>query len=137
MAFNGSGTFNRVYNWVTDKNNLVKITASRMDGEDDGFATGLSTTICKDGQSTTTAAIPFAVGINLSDGLVGTPSAKFINDTDTGLYSVAANTLGISAGGAKVFEFTTATASTAGALVVAGMIGGPGTAARVYKNSNT
>lgn len=58
MPFNGSGTFNRVYNWVTDKNNSINITASRVDTEDTGFATGLSNTICKDGQSTPTANLP-------------------------------------------------------------------------------
>jgi hypothetical protein len=58
MAFNGSGTFNRIYNWVTDKANGFKITASRMDGEFDGIATGLSQCITKDGQTTITANIP-------------------------------------------------------------------------------
>lgn len=59
MAFNGSGTFVRVHNWVTDKNNSIPITASRADAEDDGIATGLSTCIAKDGQTTVTANIPF------------------------------------------------------------------------------
>jgi hypothetical protein len=58
MAFNGTGTFNRIYNWVTDKTNSVPITASRMDAEMDGMATGLSTCITKDGQTTITANIP-------------------------------------------------------------------------------
>ena len=58
MAFNGSGTFNRIYNWVTDKANGFKITASRMDGEFDGMATGLSNCITKDGQTTISANIP-------------------------------------------------------------------------------
>ena len=58
MAFNGSGTFNRVYNWTNDKNAGVKILASRHDTEDDGFATGLSTCITKDGQTTVTANLP-------------------------------------------------------------------------------
>jgi hypothetical protein len=60
MAFNGTGTFTRLYNWVNDKANGFKITASRMDGEFDGIATGLSTCITKDGQTTITANIPFA-----------------------------------------------------------------------------
>ena len=60
MAFNGSGTFNRIYNWVNDKANGIKITASRMDGEFDGIATGLSSCITKDGQTTITANIPFS-----------------------------------------------------------------------------
>ena len=60
MAFNGSGTFTRIYNWVVDKANGINITASRMDTEFDGIATGLSTCITKDGQTTLTANIPFA-----------------------------------------------------------------------------
>lgn len=58
MAFNGSGTFNRLYNWVTDRDAGTKILASRMDGEMDGFATGLSNALCKDGQQTATANQP-------------------------------------------------------------------------------
>jgi hypothetical protein len=58
MAFNGTGTFVRIYNWVTDKINAVPITASRMDAEMDGMATGLSNCITKDGQTTVTANIP-------------------------------------------------------------------------------
>jgi hypothetical protein len=59
MPFNGAGVFTRVYNWVTDRNGGIKILASRMDQEMDGFATGLSNTITRDGQSTVTQDIPF------------------------------------------------------------------------------
>jgi len=59
MAFNGTGTFSRLYNWVTDKVNAIPITASRFDAELDGMATGLSQCITKDGQTTITANIPF------------------------------------------------------------------------------
>jgi hypothetical protein len=58
MPFNGSGTFTRVYDWTTDRDNNVKIRADRFDTEDDGYATGLSNTICRNGQSTITANIP-------------------------------------------------------------------------------
>lgn len=58
MAFNGSGVFVRLYNWVNDRNNGIKIQATRMDNEMDGMATGLSTCMTKDGQSTPTANIP-------------------------------------------------------------------------------
>lgn len=34
--------YTRIYNWVTDRNNGVPITASRMDGEFDGVATALN-----------------------------------------------------------------------------------------------
>ena len=59
MAFNESGTFNRIYNWTADDGNGINIEASRMDTEDDGFATGLSNCITKDGRTTITANIPF------------------------------------------------------------------------------
>lgn len=58
-GYNGSGTFVRTHNWTSDKNAGIKIDSARMDAEDDGFATGLSTAITKDGQTTITANIPF------------------------------------------------------------------------------
>jgi hypothetical protein len=58
MAFNGSGTFSRLYSWIQDAANLIKISSTRMDAETDGIATGLSTCITKDGQTTVTANIP-------------------------------------------------------------------------------
>lgn len=60
MAFNGAGVFARLYNWITDRDNAVKINATRMDAEMDGFATGLSTCITKDGQTTITANLPMS-----------------------------------------------------------------------------
>lgn len=61
--FNGSGTFQLDFNWPNDAANSVPITASRVQAEDQNIADGLSTCITRDGQSTTTAAIPFAQGI--------------------------------------------------------------------------
>lgn len=59
MAFNGSGTFVRIHNWLQDRSNGIKVRADRMDAEDDGFAAGLSNCIARDGQSTISADIPF------------------------------------------------------------------------------
>ncbi|OSM06981.1 hypothetical protein [Magnetofaba australis] len=73
MAFNGSGLFNRLYSWTQDAANNVKISASRMDAEMDGFATGLTSCITKNGESTTTSRIPFAEGITI-------PSNKGVHD---------------------------------------------------------
>lgn len=60
MAFNGAGVFVRLYNWVNDAAANIKIRADRMDNEMNGFATGLSTCITKDGQTTITANLPMA-----------------------------------------------------------------------------
>ena len=71
MAYNGStGLFSRIYSWVADRDAGVKIRADRMDAEDDGFATGLSTAVCKDGQTTATANLPMGgfKHTNVADG---------------------------------------------------------------------
>lgn len=54
-AFNGSGVFVRSYNWTQDAANSIDITASRMDTEDTGFASGLSLCVTRDGQGAMTA----------------------------------------------------------------------------------
>lgn len=59
-AFDGTGTFNRLYNWQSDKASSIPVTASRMDAEMDGFATGLSTCVTKDGQTTITGNLPMS-----------------------------------------------------------------------------
>lgn len=49
MPFDSNGQFIRVHNWTEDKSNNIPITASRMDAEDNGFATGLSQTLLRNG----------------------------------------------------------------------------------------
>jgi hypothetical protein len=58
MPFNGSGTFTRLYSWVQDAANSIDILSTRMDNEDNGFATALSDCVTRDGQSPFTANIP-------------------------------------------------------------------------------
>jgi len=60
MSFNGSGSFVRLYSWVNDAAANIKIRADRFDNELNGMATGLSTCITKDGQTTVTANLPMA-----------------------------------------------------------------------------
>lgn len=57
MAFNGSGTFLRVRNWVADAASGTKIRADYHDAEDDNLAGGLSNCLTKDGQTTPTGPI--------------------------------------------------------------------------------
>lgn len=75
MAFDGSGTYNRVHNWVTDRNDGLTIQASRLDEEADDIATALTNCLTKDGQSTPTANITFG-------GFRGTNFGDATNDTD-------------------------------------------------------
>lgn len=101
MSYNGSGLFTNPFNWNNDKTNAVKITASRMQTQDDGIATGLSTAICKDGQQTCTALIPFAVGISIPAGTTSAPGCAVIADLTTGMYQSTAGALDFSCSGAR------------------------------------
>lgn len=58
MPFNGSGTFTRSYSWQQDAAANINITDSRMDGEFDNIATGLTNCLTKDGQSTPSSNLP-------------------------------------------------------------------------------
>jgi len=51
MAFDGNGTFNRLYDWTDDAANAVNISSTKMDAEQDGIATALSAVLVKDGQA--------------------------------------------------------------------------------------
>lgn len=110
MAFNGSGTFERIYNWVNDKANGYKITASRMDGEFDGIATGLSQCITKDGQTTISANIPMA---NYKFTGLGNGSARndsiALGQVQDGTYTY----LGTTSGSADAYTLTPSPSITA------------------------
>ena len=102
MAFSG-GTFSRTFDCTTDRDNGVKILASKFDTELDGMATGLSTTILKDGTQTCTAAIPFAQGITIADNktiTLGTNSDVTIqyDETTNDSLEIAANVEGAALG---------------------------------------
>lgn len=61
MPFNGGtpNVFQRVYSWAVDKTNGIPVTASRVDTEDDGFATGLSLALLRDGSQQVSANMPW------------------------------------------------------------------------------
>lgn len=86
MAFNGNGVFNRLYSWVADRNANIKIQAARTDAEFDGIADGLSQCITRDGQTTTTATIPFAQGIRVWASAPPSPQSGDLWMDDSGLW---------------------------------------------------
>lgn len=92
MAFNGSGVFQRLYNWVNDAAAGINISSTRMDAEMDGMATGLSNCITKDGQTTITANIPMATYkfTGLGQGTVRTDSVRLDQVQDGKLNWVSA-----------------------------------------------
>lgn len=122
MSFNGTGSFVRIYDWSTDRDGGVKILAERMDTEDDGFATGLSLTICRDGQSTTTARIPFNLGVTLPAGTVSAPGWNVSGDSNTGWYAPGADNIAATCGGTNILDVTTTGVAITGTLSVSGTI---------------
>lgn len=127
MSFNGAGQFIRLYNWQNDAANGLDILAPRMDAEMDGFATGLSNCITRDGQSPPTAAINWG-GQNLLN--VGTLTVATLNITGNEAVSGNVNatnatltgTLGV-AGATTLAVVTMASASITGNATVGGTLG--------------
>lgn len=85
MAYDGNGTFVRLHNWTQDAANNIDINSGEMDGEDNGFASGLTNAVTRDGQGK--MAVDFLPAtdntLNLGTSLVrwksinGTPVAQF------------------------------------------------------------
>lgn len=97
MPFSG-GVFTRLYNWVADKNANIKITASRMDGEDDGFADAINAIVSQDQ--------PFTGPVAAPNGTVSAPGVTFDPDRNTGFYGKAADVIGVATGGVNMVDFT-------------------------------
>ena len=77
MPFDGNGLFTQLRNWVNDKANGIKVTASRFQETYDDMATGFSNCITRDGQSPPTTDIPmggFQI-TGLADGVLATDAA--------------------------------------------------------------
>jgi hypothetical protein len=66
-----------------------------------------------------------ATSVSASTGTVGAPSMSFSGDTDTGFYSSAANTIGVSTGGAQIFSFSSGglSSSTSGGGLMTSALG--------------
>lgn len=120
MAFNGSGVHNRVHDWTQDLTNTIPVTASRMDAEHDDISSSLSNAICRDGQSTTTARIPFASGLSTAAGSTSSVAYAQTNDNNTGMYFPATDQWGLVAGGTATLTGTATKLTAAVAVDFAG-----------------
>ena len=59
MSWNGSGTFDLIYNWEADAAANIDISAPRMDGQESDIASnGFGNTLTRDGQGSATANLP-------------------------------------------------------------------------------
>jgi microcystin-dependent protein len=106
MARNGSGSYTRVNTFVAGNS----ITAAGHNQNWADLETEMSNSVAADGQTTITAALKgFA-------GTVSTPGYGFSADTNTGIYRIGADNLGIACAGAKVIDVATTGADVIGAL---------------------
>jgi hypothetical protein len=123
VSYNGSGTFviNSTGQPVVTGTVISSSTFNSLTAD---LGTGLTTAITKDGQTTTTAKIPFAQGLsaavasNFAAGTVGAPSIYLSTDTTTGLYRIGANNDGFAISGVKLLDLSSALVGITGALTV-------------------
>mgnify|MGYP003632750017 CR=1 FL=1 len=128
MSYNGSGTFviNSTGQPVVTGTVISSSTFNSLTAD---LGTGLSTAITKDGQTTTTAKIPFALGIsaavasNFAAGTVAAPSIYLSTDTGTGFYRIGANNTGFAISGTKLLDFSSALFAVTGAATVSTTLG--------------
>jgi hypothetical protein len=128
MSFNGSGTFLINSSGQPVVTGTV-ISSTAFNSLTADLGTGLSTTITKDGQTTTTAKIPFAFGLsaaaasNFPAGTVAAPGLYLSTDTGTGLYRIGANNDGFAVSGTKLLDLSAATFAVTGAVTISTTLG--------------
>lgn len=99
MPYNGSGTFNRLYSWITDAANSINISSTRTDAEMNGMAAALSNCITRDGQSPPSADLPMGGKrlMNIAGATAGTDALN--RDSADARYIQSATTLPVASGG--------------------------------------
>ena len=97
MPFNGSGVFQRLYDWTTDRDAGTKIIADRVDAETDGIVAGINDVVDQ--------TQGFIGAIKGTNGTVSSPAYSFTDDTNTGMYRVSADTLGFAVNGVLEGQF--------------------------------
>lgn len=114
IPYNGSGSFTLAEAPFVPN---TPIQSSSVNSDLSDIATnGLTNAVTKDGQTTITGAFKGA------SGSVGLPMYSFSADTDSGMYRIAANNIGISVNATKILDIATTGLSLTGALAVSGSL---------------
>lgn len=130
MPDNGSGGYSRVAGstqWQDARNAGDKIFADDHDTHDEDIATALTNRICKDGQTSTTARIPFASGISIPNGTAASPSicGTVAANANTGIYFPGSDNIAIAVDGTKIVDVTATQVSITGILAATSPIRAP------------
>lgn len=120
MPYDGFGNFTRDFNWVSDKNADIPITADRMDSEFDNFAVGMNQVMMRSGVAALTGDLKLGGNkvTGTGQGNAATPSISFQADVTTGVYMPAAGVIGFSAAGTERARATNTGFSVTGKLGV-------------------
>lgn len=105
---NGSGTYTAPSNSWNPVVSGTTIDSSDFNDLLDDLEAGLTASIAKDGQTTTTARIPFASGVSTALGSTASVAYGFTGDLNTGIYSNTSDKLGIVAGGTEQLRIESA-----------------------------
>lgn len=112
MSRNGSGTFS-VPNTFTAS---TPITAAAHNANWADIASEMTNSVAADGQTSMTGPLKAA------SGTVSAPGIAFASDTNTGLYRIGADNLGIAVNGAKVVDVATTGVSFTGDVAASGAV---------------
>ena len=89
--------------WAGDASLGIGIEAGRHDTQDNDFATGINNCLAKDGQNAMTANINLGgyVPTNVGAGTAAAPAYCAGNDSNTGMFSAAADNIGFATNGSE------------------------------------
>lgn len=104
MSRNGSGVYTLPSNGFKPAVSGQSITASDWNQTGTDLEAAITASIATDGQTTTTARIPFAKGASAFAGSAASVSYSFSSDPNTGIYSPAADKLGVVVGGTELLR---------------------------------
>ena len=136
MPFNVSGVFSRLYSWISDRDNGIRINAPRMDQEFDGIVAGINAVVDGTQPFIGNVTAPRFIGPSeVPSGSAAAPSITKTGDTNTGVFFPAADQVAVTAGGLKIGTFSTSGLSLLGDYsgggntyrpIIAGGYGGEG-----------
>jgi hypothetical protein len=127
MARNGAGTYVLPSNGINPAVAGTPIESADFNETLPDIATALTASIAIDGQTTTTARIPFSQGVSAAGAAApSAPAFTAVSDTSSGLYFPAANQVGLSAGGIAALTSTSTVCTVPIALTVTGVLSANG-----------
>lgn len=103
-----NGLFSRLYSWVQDRDNGIKINATRFDDELDNLAEALN--------EISSGGMVYLGPIKAYAGTAAAPGLSFDGDTDTGVYRIGANNVGVAVAGSKVVDIASSGISVSGVV---------------------